>query len=257
MARSRIRRLRVSVAATSGPRSTRLAVSDAWDRLQAATLTRRTASRTATWGTRRAPPGVGLARRSVTIEVTVSGPVWVPEAQSQGPVHPDMGEPDERHRHGQARAAEHTTKSQDSGWKVGVGQVVGDRTSPGADHVSEKTQVRNREQCDEQPPRLPLPAVQDRRHGEQGDPFASEQHARQAGHHARAVLAGVDGRGHCSSPTRGPRSCPTPSRRLRPGGNRAAMPAPGTRGRAPGPRSAWAWACPRSTARWRRRPRAR
>src|SRR5918993_1393222 len=133
MARSRIRRLRVSVAATSGPRSTRLAVSDAWDRLQAATLTRRTASRTATWarGGRRRVSAWRDARSP--IEVTVSGPVWVPEAQSQGPVHPDMGEPDERHRHGQARAAEHTTKSQDSGWKVGVGQVVGDRTSPGAD----------------------------------------------------------------------------------------------------------------------------
>ena len=117
-------------------------------------------------GTRRAPPGVGLARRSVTIEVTVSGPVWVPEAQSQGPVHPDMGEPDERHRHGQARAAEHTTQSQDSRGKVCVGQIVGHRTSPGAGQVSEKTQIRNREQCDEQPPRLPLPAVQDRRHGE-------------------------------------------------------------------------------------------
>src|SRR5215217_2790813 len=51
-------------------------------------------------GARQAPPGAGLARRSVTHRGGYVGTGLGTGGQSQGPVHPDMGEPDERHRYG-------------------------------------------------------------------------------------------------------------------------------------------------------------
>jgi hypothetical protein len=89
----------------------------------------------------------------------VAGAVRIQQPKAQRAIHADMGEPDQRQRHGKTRPGKDPDQPQGSRGRMGVGQVVGHGTDMLASQLAEEAKVGDRQQHQEQPPRPSVLAV--------------------------------------------------------------------------------------------------